>query len=157
MKKKILIALFMILIFFKVECLSQSIEGDQNSLKTKEILDKINWTFDFEKGKQEAKNQNKLMILFCFADWCSGSKSFINDVLSDSNVINFFNENIPILLDISNITETKITLQKYLNITQIPSVLFLESNGNEIARVINLEKKEDFLKKIKTITNKSQR
>lgn len=109
-----------------------------------------NGQIKFEHGSwneilNKAKNENKIIFLDCYTQHCGPCKVMAKTTFMDVEVGKFYNEKfINVKMDMH--TEDGEMLGKKYSIMAYPTLLFLESNGNELHRTVGGYKTEGFLK-----------
>lgn len=100
---------------------------------------------------QELAAEHKPAVVDFYADWCLSCKELEHETLSNPEVAAKLAQVATLRVDATNVDDPKVSalIDKY-GIVGLPTVLFLDSNGNEIkaARVEGAVKKEKFLKSL---------
>ena len=100
-----------------------------------------------QKAKKNKKSRN-LVFLDCYTTWCGPCKYMTNNVFTIENVGNYFNENfVNIKIDMEK--GEGIELAKKYQIKAYPTFLILDSDGNEINRVVGGGEADQFIEKVK--------
>lgn len=106
----------------------------------------LNNTTDFEKAIDDAKTQNKSIMLVFDQKNCVYCDMFKEDVLSNSDVISKLNEDyITVIIDINKEPQ----LASQFKIYGTPIIVFLDSNQNEIERIEGYVDADEFLNTLK--------
>ncbi|MCC5923430.1 MAG: thioredoxin family protein [Crocinitomicaceae bacterium] len=107
---------------------------EKNQKQSKEIG--ISFTeLSYENALKEAKNLNKLIFIDTYADWCKPCKWMDKKTFKDPLVGELFNEHfINLKVDIET-QEGENIAKKYL-VTSLPTLLFINGNGEVIQRSI---------------------
>jgi thiol:disulfide interchange protein len=105
----------------------------------------INFTENsYENTLKEAKNLNKLIFLDAYADWCKPCRWMDKKTFNDPLVGELFNEHfINLKVDIETQEGEKIA-KKYL-VTSLPTLLFINGNGEVIQRSVGALNPNDLL------------
>ena len=104
----------------------------------------------FSEARYEASlTKNEMMIIDFYADWCIPCKELDAMTFSDSRVIAESQKFTMYKADLtkSGTPETE-ALTKRFHIKGVPTVLIIDSKGNEKERITGFVKAEEFLKKI---------
>lgn len=89
------------------------------------------WHTDLNSALQDAKNSDKPVFIDFYADWCSYCKELNESTLSDPNVKKKLSKDY-ITVDIN--TDQNPDLASQYKIYNLPTVVVLNSNGQEIKR-----------------------
>jgi len=121
--------------------LLSSFEKNKNLAKEKGI----NFTeLSYENALKEAKNLNKLIFIDTYADWCKPCKWMDKKTFKDPLVGELFNEHfINLKVDVETQEGEKIA-KKHL-VTSLPTLLFLNGNGEVIQRSLGALNPNDLL------------
>lgn len=85
-------------------------------------------SISFEQAIQKAEEQNKLIFLDAYAGWCAPCKKMTEETFSNSKVAALFNSRfINIKKDVDG-PEGELLASRY-NVTQLPSLLFIDRSG----------------------------
>ena len=104
----------------------------------------IEWTTSFEKAKDEAKATGKaIFVNFTGSDWCRWCTKISEEILSTDKFKDFAKENLVMLyLDFPQTKELPAGMQPYnqklasqYGIKGFPTILILDENGKELARL----------------------
>lgn len=118
---------------------------------TKEIA----WISDYEAARQKALDENKLLFVDCWADYCSICKAINNSLLKNSLVIDTVSNSV-VPLNVNGTdesTQTYQTMKNKFNVVGFPTFLLIDPKEEKILRKWNSElyhvKAEDFIAIIK--------
>jgi thiol:disulfide interchange protein DsbD len=120
------------------------------ALVPKEKLEPEWKKFNSEKYEASLKNQERMIIDF-YADWCIPCKELDALTFSDKRVINKFDEFTVYKVDMTKNNDTNEQLRKRFNVMGMPTVLIIDSNGNEIKRLTGFVSADEFLSYIKNV------
>lgn len=116
--------------------------------------DAVLWDeYDPEQIEFAIKNDMPVMIDF-YADWCIPCLELDRRTFTDSNVISETESFVRLKVDLTHFdSEEAEQIRRQYNIAGVPTILFLDSSGNEVkeARVTGFENPESFLKKVTTV------
>ena len=104
---------------------------------------------DLEAAIALAKAEKKPIFLDFYADWCAPCKVMEDGVFHDYDVADFMNKN-AINIKVNIEKGNGATLKQNMYVSALPTLLFLDPNGNEIARKEGLPLIADFKKMMKT-------
>lgn len=123
--------------------------------------DKITWR-RFDEGLKEAKETGKPIFVEFFATWCGYCKKLDMEVLNSESVYAKLNtEFIPIrvvesseeTVEYMGETISEKALTHKMQVTGFPTLMFMESDGKEIAKVPGFVPKEQFLSMLGVVTS----
>jgi thioredoxin-related protein len=89
---------------------------------------KINW-HTYEEGSDLARRQNRNMVIYFFADWCTYCVQMEKETFADPAVIDFLNNNaIAVKVDVDR--EKRIARQ--FGVRGLPATFLLLNNGRQV-------------------------
>jgi thiol:disulfide interchange protein DsbD len=103
------------------------------------------WVSDLEEGKNQAKLENKIMMIDTYADWCVACKELDEYTFSTPEVSEKLKSFILVKLDFTKKDEANEALRKSLGVIGMPTVIFFNPDGTEIKRFSGFKKKNEFL------------
>ncbi len=106
----------------------------------------LSWESTLESGKKLAKEQKKIIMIDTYADWCVACKELDEQTFSDPQVIEVLKKLVLVKLDFTEKNEKNDKIRKSLNVIGMPTVIFLDSFGEEIDRFSGFIKKDKFIK-----------
>lgn len=100
------------------------------------------------------KKAPKLIFVDCYTSWCGPCKDMTNNVFPQEVCGNFFNANfVNVKFDMEK--GEGLEIAKRYAVSVYPTFLILDSDGNEINRVIGNDKAEPFIERVKLAMNQS--
>jgi len=105
----------------------------------------LNWESNLEAGKKRAAEQNKVMMIDTYADWCVACKELEKYTFSAPEVIEELKKMVLVKLDFTEKNDENEKIRKSLNVIGMPTVIFFDSSGKEISRFSGFYKKDTFL------------
>jgi thiol:disulfide interchange protein DsbD len=99
----------------------------------------------------EANSQDKPVIIDFYADWCIPCKELDKFTFSDPKVIKFSKNFITLKADLTTFqSEETIALREKFNIKGVPTILFLDTDGQEFSslRLMGYEDTDLFLSRM---------
>ena len=96
-------------------------------------------------------NNNERMVIDFYADWCIPCKELDALTFSDQRVLNEFERFTVYKVDMTKNNETNEQLRKRFNVIGMPTVLIIDSKGNEIKRLTGFVNADEFLSYIKRV------
>jgi thiol:disulfide interchange protein DsbD len=100
--------------------------------------------FSIENYEASLKNNERMVIDF-YADWCIPCKELDALTFSDKRVLNEFERFTVYKVDMTKNNETNESLRKRFNVIGMPTVLIIDSKGNEIKRLTGFVNADEFL------------
>ena len=101
-------------------------------------------TGNFKEVLQKAKQENKLLMIDFYTDWCGWCKKLDLEVYSEKNVAEFANLNqINWKIDAEK-GEGPVVTKKY-DVTAFPTIVFVDGDGVEIDRITGYLPSKEFL------------
>ncbi len=94
----------------------------------------IKWYTDFNEGQRLAKEQNKIIMLDLYTDWCGWCKELDKRTFVHSTVVRKSTSFIAIKIDAEE-NRVGATLVERYNISGYPAILFLDADGNLLSMV----------------------
>lgn len=107
-------------------------------------------SFSIENYETSLKNNERMVIDF-YADWCIPCKELDALTFSDPRVLNEFERYTVYKVDMTKNNETNESLRKRFNVLGMPTVLIIDSKGNEIKRLTGFVNADEFLSMIKYV------
>lgn len=109
-------------------------------------VSELDWESDLKKGKELAAEQDKLVMIDTYADWCVACKELEEQTFSKPEVITELKKFILVKLDFTEKNDENEKIRKSLSVIGMPTVIFLGPDGKEINRFSGFYKKDKFLK-----------
>lgn len=104
----------------------------------------IDWMDDLREAIKMAQAENKRVLIDFTADWCAACKKMDATTFKDGTVIKELERNwIPVKID-STVQSTKIeSILKKFNITGLPSMVILDSDGRMVKKLAGFQEASD--------------
>lgn len=102
----------------------------------------------FSEALKKAGMENKLLFVDCFTTWCGPCRMLSQHVFTDSVFADYFNRHF-INLKVDMEKGEGIELGKKYDVRGYPTLLFLDSNGEVVHRLIGADKASVLLHKVK--------
>ncbi len=125
--------------------------GEAGILEERAGAAKLPWILSLEEGKRLAAQQNKMIMIDTYADWCVACKELERFTFSRPAVQQALKDFIPVKLDFTASTEENDALRRSLKIIGMPTIIFLNPGGEEITRFSGFKNKDEFLKVIDSL------
>ncbi|MEG0517833.1 MAG: thioredoxin family protein [Bacteroidales bacterium] len=102
----------------------------------------------FAQALAKANKQNKQIFLDCYTSWCGPCKHMANNVFTLPEAGKFFNSTfVNVKIDMEK--GEGIDLCKKLGVKAFPTFLVLDSQGNEVGRIVGGAELQEFIGKVK--------
>lgn len=111
----------------------------------------VNWLQSFEDGLKIAKEEGKFVLIDFYASWCTVCKELDLKTFSNERVIESLKDFVPVRIDVSDGNREE--LRKF-NVYGLPTVIFLDSSGNEMGRFSGFKNPQDFLNEIQKVKSR---
>jgi len=112
----------------------------------------LDWEYYTESIYESALSNNEKMIIDFYADWCIPCKELDALTFSDAKVIAASKDYVSLKVDMTKtISDETERIRKKFEIRGMPTVLIIDSQGNEIKRLTGFVNAEEFLKIIDDI------
>lgn len=102
------------------------------------------FTGTWQQALDKAKKENKLIFLDAYASWCGPCKMMKHKTFTDKSVGEFYNKHfINVAFDMEQGEGTTLS-EKYL-VTSYPTLIYANSEGKTIGKVMGFHNPSDFL------------
>lgn len=127
----------------------EPVRNSENTAPTGIVFHKSAW----EDALKLARESNKPIFLDISASWCGPCKALKSNTFADNEVGVFYNANfVNVLLD--GETGEGIELAEIFRISGYPTMIFLDSSGEEIARTTGYRDPQEFISLGKQVLKK---
>ncbi len=106
--------------------------------------------FSISSYEQSLKNNESMLIDF-YADWCIPCKELDALTFSDPRVIKELESYTSYKVDMTQMTEANEELRKKFNVIGMPTVLIINSKGEEVHRLTGFVNADEFLKMLTNV------
>lgn len=96
-------------------------------------------------------NNNERMVIDFYADWCIPCKELDALTFSDKRVLNEFERFTVYKVDMTKNNDINEELRKRFNVVGMPTVLIIDSKGNEIKRLTGFVNADEFLSLVRQV------
>ncbi|MCM1297569.1 MAG: thioredoxin domain-containing protein [Muribaculaceae bacterium] len=103
----------------------------------------------FDEGLKAAANENKLVFIDFYTDWCGPCRKMANEVFPQKNVGDYMNKNY-VCLKINAEQGESVELMKKYKVNAFPTMVVLDSKGGEVGRLMGYREGNDFLTKLQS-------
>src|SRR4051812_44159109 len=108
-------------------------------------LAQIRWAQNYPAALNQAKGTNKLVMVEFYTDWDVWGKRLETQTFSDKKVIALSGKVIPVRV---NVEGTGRDLGKKFKITNYPTLVFVDKNGNDVGTIDGYEGPDEFVKHV---------
>lgn len=112
-----------------------------------EVLNGIEWYHSFDEALKVAKEEKKIMMVDFYAGWCVWCKKLDHTTFKDQKVVELLKDFVSVRIDC---TKDKDTPRRY-GIKGLPTILFIDPNGNVLKRIIGYKGPQDFIKELEEV------
>ena len=135
------IAVILVALIGVVIALSSSTDSEMEDTTTSSLQ----WGTDLNQAMQEAKNTNKSIFVDFYADWCYYCKEMDEVTYTDPQVEEKLTQNyVLVKINVDDNPDLSSQYQAY----NLPTMVILDSDGNEINRIIGYQTPEQLLNQI---------
>lgn len=117
----------------------------------------INWETNYNTALEKAIKENKSIMIDFYTDWCTICKIMETNIYLDKDIVSNINYNfVPLKINAEyNEEYIKLLTNKY-NISAFPTIVFINTNGFIIKKILGYIDTNDLLEEIKNIEEKSE-
>jgi len=134
---------------------ASSNHSDRNKLTISQhvAFEKIKSVADLEKKLAQAKQQNKMLMLDFYADWCTYCKKMEKSTFKSAQVISVLQDFIVLQADVTEMDQLDEALLKAYNIPAPPAILFFRPNSGEAKnfRLVGYKNGDDFAQHVELL------
>jgi thiol:disulfide interchange protein len=110
----------------------------------------INWYTDMDKALKDAKAANKPLMVDFYADWCGWCKKLDKETYTNTDVVSTASKFVAVKVN----TDKNRDLAKKYKVSGLPTIVFMNSKGTEVGRVVGYQPADQFVKSMKTALSK---
>jgi thioredoxin-related protein len=104
----------------------------------------VNFEKTWEDALEQAATNNKMIFVDAYAVWCGPCKMMNKNVFTDGKVGAFYNENfVNVKVDMEK--GIGLDLARKFKVMAYPTLLYLDSQGNELHRAVGYQNSDQFL------------
>ena len=107
----------------------------------------IQWVANIAEGLKSARQANKPLLIYFRADWCSWCKKMTRDTYNAEEVIGLSRNFVCVQVD----TDKNRQVSQEYKVTGLPTIIFLNPEGEVIKRVVGFRNSADFAKLMKEV------
>lgn len=116
---------------------------------------KINWENDFDKAIEMSKQENKPIMIDVYTDWCGACKEMDSTTFSNKDVIDNTINFITLKFNPEKASNGNEFMKKY-NILGFPTMLFMDSDGFVIRRIVGYIESDELINEMNGIKEKQE-
>jgi thiol:disulfide interchange protein len=106
----------------------------------------LKWLGSYDEALSLAKDKNRPVMIDFYADWCGWCKRLDSDTYSDRSVVEKAQEFVSLKID----ADVERGLSSRYRVSGLPTILFIDTAGREIHRVVGYRPAQGFLKEMDT-------
>lgn len=126
--------------------------GKDGSAHAAEAAKPIEWKHDEQEALGAAKAENKPLMIDFTADWCAACKRLARETFAEKDVRGELNRFVLLKLDATNDDDPKvIDVQKRYRVVGLPTVILIDTDGNEVKRFTDFVPPKEFLPALKQV------
>lgn len=115
---------------------------------------KLEFHGDVAAALEQAKKEDKIVMVDFYADWCGPCKAMEREAFSDDSVADLLKDVIVVRVDVDNAGDNA-QLRDDLGVNGIPDVVFLDADGDLIDRIVGYSDVESFKADVQAILDKA--
>ncbi len=144
---KILAATCLAVSLFGLPSLFERQDISPNSSNTQNRLESLRWANSIDQALAIAKENNQIVMVDLYADWCAACKEYDRITFKDEKVRGLLNNISLARVDFTLPDDKTEKIEKDYKVIGLPTILFLDANGNEItnSRITGFLKPTEFL------------
>jgi thiol:disulfide interchange protein DsbD len=109
-----------------------------------EAASEVTWLTAYDEAITAAKKNKQPVMIDFYADWCGWCKRLDSDTYVDKDVVALAQDFVSLKID----ADAEKSISSKYKVVGLPTILFIDSNGNEIHRVVGYRPPEDFVKEM---------
>ena len=111
---------------------------------TEEAASEVTWLTSYEEAMTSAKKNKQPIMIDFYADWCGWCKRLDSDTYVHEDVVTLAQGFVSLKID----ADVEKAISSKYKVVGLPTILFIDANGNEIHRVVGYRPPEDFVKEM---------
>jgi len=115
----------------------------------------VAWVKDFDVALKQAAEQRKFVVLDMSASWCGFCRRMAREVYPDPKVVEFSRSHVFIRLFVDTDPQGP-ELDARFQPPGFPTIVVLNSRGQEVGRLIGARDKDRLIREIQAITSRAQ-
>ncbi len=152
LKKLVAILIILAGVFFFFRGLSSRFPIKNEEAVVSASKQAINWEYDFSAALKKAHNQSKPVMVDFSAEWCTACNELEEETFLPLKEL-IQERFIALKIDLTQSSPEKSELQKKYKVVGLPTVIFLNSNGDELKRFSGFINAQDFQQLINNLAN----
>ncbi len=110
-----------------------------------------NWEKYSDKKYEAALQNNDKIIIDFYADWCIPCKELDELTFSNAEVISILSDYSTLKVNMTNSSDEKEIIRNKFKVRGMPTILFINSEGNEVNRITGFVNAEEFKKLLNSV------
>ena len=117
---------------------------------------KIDWEKDYDASLEKSKAENKPILMDIYTDWCGACKEMDKTTFANKNVADYITNFVALKYNPEKSSNGNDILKKY-SILGFPTMLFLNSDGFVIKRIVGYIESDELIEEMKGIREKEEK
>ena len=108
----------------------------------------IAWLTDFESARDTAREQNKPLLLYFYADWCAPCHQLSRQTWPDDRVERLVMTSfVPVKIDVSDMEQPDQVSEHY-NVVALPTIIAANPDGQPLAELYGFVTADEFVSRL---------
>jgi thiol:disulfide interchange protein DsbD len=144
--KVVVVLIFLLGAFFLFQSLQMKYFGGPVSSAVVQESNGLTWLSSLESGRARARQENRILMIDTYADWCVACKELENHTFSRPEVMEALGDFVLVKLDFTQPNEANERMRKSLDVIGMPTIIFFDAAGKELRRFSGFVDHKEFLR-----------